>query len=318
MDIVFKIPLTLTFIVGLFFHRIKQPVIYFIGFIISVCLSLSVLYGTIFGKNELIVNKIELKFDNLPANFEGYRIVQFSDTHLGSFIHSKKLMHKVEKKINELNPSLIIFTGDLVNNFANELDGWQEIFRNINRNKTSFAILGNHDYGNYTSWPDQKAKADNFDAIIEGLQNFGFKLLRNENEVLKEGDDSIFIVGVENWGHPPFPQYADLNKALKNIPENSFEIVLTHDPAHWDSVIKDRQDIELSLSGHTHGLQWGIKKAGITFSLSYLLRKNWGGFYRFGNSQLYVNTGVGMVGIPWRINMPAEITLITLKRIKVD
>ncbi len=318
IDFVFKIPLSLSYLSGIIIYRRKKPVIYSIGLIMSICLSLSVLYGSVSGKNELTVNKLELEFNNLPEEFDGYKIVQFSDTHLGSFIHSKKLMQKVEREISKLKPSLILFTGDLVNNFASELTGWEEIFQKINVNKKSFAILGNHDYGNYTNWVNENLKALNFEYIVNAHSNFGFRLLRNEHTILKEKNDSIFIVGVENWGHPPFPQYADLNKAMSNIPENSFIILLTHDPAHWHSVVKDRKDIALSLSGHTHGLQWGIKKAGITFSLSYFVRQNWGGFYRFGNSQLYVNTGMGMVGIPWRINMPGEITLITLKRVKID
>jgi len=318
IDFIFKIPLAFSFILGLVLFRIKNTVSYFIAFIISICLGTSVLFGSLFGKNEIVINRIELEFANLPKNFDGYKIVQFSDTHLGSFMHSKKLMNKAVKSINELNPSLILFTGDLVNNFGSEVNGWSETFRKINQKQNSFAILGNHDYGNYSNWTDETAKTANFDRIVDSHKELGLTLLRNGNAVIKEGTDSIYIVGVENWGHPPFPQYADLDKAMKNVPENTFQILLTHDPAHWDSVVKERQDIELSLAGHTHGLQWGIKKAGINFSLSYFIRKNWGGLYIYGNSKLYVNTGLGMVGIPWRINMPGEITLITLKRVEIN
>lgn len=318
IDFIFKIPLAFSFILGLVLFRIKNTVSYFIAFIISICLGTSVLFGSLFGKNEIVINRIELEFANLPKNFNGYKIVQFSDTHLGSFLHSKKLMNKAVKSINELNPSLILFTGDLVNNFASEVNGWSETFQKINQKQNSFAILGNHDYGNYSNWTDETAKTANFDRIVDSHRELGLTLLRNENAVIKEGTDSIYIIGVENWGHPPFPQYADLDKAMKNVPENTFQILLTHDPAHWDSVVKERQDIELSLAGHTHGLQWGIKKAGINFSFSYFIRKNWGGLYSYGNSKLYVNTGLGMVGIPWRINMPGEITLITLKRVEIN
>ncbi|MBK6284947.1 MAG: hypothetical protein IPF54_21980 [Draconibacterium sp.] len=143
-------------------------------------------------------------------------------------------------------------------------------------------------------------------------------MLNNEHAKLNSKTDSIYIVGVENWGHPPFPQYANVEKALAGVPKNAFKILLTHDPAHWDEVIKYTGDIALTLSGHTHGLQWGIMRAGITFSLGYLARHNWGGLYKFNDSFLYVNTGLGTVGIPWRINMPAEITVFTLKRVEVD
>lgn len=318
VDFVFKIPLSLSLFFVLLFKRTRKPVVYFIGFITSICLSSSVLYGTLFGERELILNKVELKFGDLPPAFDGFKILQFSDTHLGSFVISDRIMNKAEKRIHELDPSVLMFTGDLVNNFADETDGWATIFRSINNGKKSFAILGNHDYGNYSNWKSDSAKQKNFNEIIQAHYDFDFIMLRNENYKLKWGKDSIYIIGVENWGLPPFPQYANLDAAMQGVPESSFKILLTHDPAHWASVVKERQDIDLTLSGHTHGMQWGIKKAGITFSLAYFVRKNWAGLYSFGNSKLYVNTGLGMVGVPWRINMPGELTLITLKRIKVD
>lgn len=318
-DFIFKIPLTLSFLIGLIslIKRNNHP-IYWIGLIISICLSSSILYGTFPGKRELVVNHIQLEFKDLPVEFDGYEFVQFSDIHLGSFIHSKKLMKKTLKEINKINPSLVLFTGDLINNFSEELDGWNEIFNGINKDRKSYSILGNHDYGNYTNWDTDELKKRNFKKIVESHSKFGFQLLRNENVKLFSGRDSIFIIGVENWGHPPFPQYANLEKAMSGIPETAFKILMTHDPAHWELVVKERQDVDLSLSGHTHGMQWGIKKAGITFSFSYFISRYWSGLYRFGNSQLYVNTGLGTVGIPWRINMPAELTVFKLKRIEVN
>ncbi len=318
IDFVFKIPLAFSYVIGFAFHRLKRPVINYVGFIISICLSGSILFGTLFGEKELIVNKVELGFDRLPKSFDGYKLLHFSDIHLGSFIISKKVMIKAEQKIKDINPSVLMFTGDLVNNFGFEANGWDKIFQDINGTGKSFAILGNHDYGNYVNWDSDSAKEENFEEIIEAHQRFNFIVLRNENYKLKAGVDSIYVIGVENWGHPPFPQYADLGKAMQGVPENSFKILLTHDPAYWDSVIKKRQDIDLSLAGHTHGMQWGIKKAGITFSLIYFMRENWSGLYQSGKAKLYVNTGLGMVGMPWRINMPAELTLITLKRVEVD
>ena len=318
IDFVFKFSLTLSFLAGIFIREKWKPVTYIIGFILSVGISSSVLYGAILGRKGLITNNVELDFKNLPREFNGLRIAQISDTYLGGFMGSKKLLNKVADKIELINPEYVLFTGDLVNNFSDELDGWESTFMKITNNKKCYSILGNHDYGNYSNWKDDSIKTENFSKIVAAHKTFGFKLLNNEHVKLYSGKDSIYLIGVENWGHPPFPQYANLETAVNEIPVNAFKILLTHDPAHWDEVISKRDDIDLTLSGHTHGFQWGIQKAGITFSLSYFVRKNWGGLYNANKNFLYVNTGLGTVGIPWRINMPGELTVITLKRIEID
>lgn len=318
LDFVFKISLTLSFLLGIFIREKYKNVTYIIGFVLSVGISCSVLYGTLFGRKALEVKEVALNFKNLPNEFDGLSILHISDTHLGGFMGSKRLLNKVAEEIDIINPKLILFTGDLVNNFSDELEGWETIFQRITKNRECYSILGNHDYGNYSNWESDSIKSENFNQIVEAHKIFGFELLNNAHAKLFSGKDSIFLIGVENWGHPPFPQYANLDSAITRIPENAFKILLTHDPAHWDEVIRKRDDIDLTLSGHTHGFQWGIKKAGITFSLSYFVRKNWGGLYKNNNSFLYVNTGLGTVGIPWRINMPGEITVITLKRVKID
>jgi hypothetical protein len=318
VDFVFKIPLAFSFIIGFFFNQKQKSIIYITGLVLSIGISTSVIYGFVFGTKDLIVNNVELEFPNLPGDFNGLTLMQISDTHLGSFLHSKKLMLKVQNETRKIDPDIILFTGDLVNNFSNELVGWDGVFKEITQNKECFSVLGNHDYGNYTNWNSDEEKIENYNQIVSTNDSFGFRLLNNEHAKLKIKTDSIYIVGVENWGHPPFPQYANVEKALDGVPENAFKILLTHDPAHWDEVIKYTGNIALTLSGHTHGLQWGIIRAGITFSLGYLARHNWGGLYKFNDSFLYVNTGLGTVGIPWRINMPAEITVFTLKRVEVD
>ena len=318
VDLIFKISIAFSFVLGIFFSIKHKPVVYSIGLILGIGMSSSVIYGSFFGTKELKVNKIELGFQNLPNNFNGYKILQISDIHLGNFLKSKQLMSKVKRESAKVDPDIILFTGDLVNNFSNELDGWSAIFKDITINTEGLSILGNHDYGDYTDWNSKEEKIENFNKIVSAHETFGIPLLNNKNVKIKSKTDSIYIIGVENWGHPPFPQYANLEKAVNGIPENSFKILLSHDPAHWDEIIKYREDIDLTLSGHTHGFQWGIKKAGITFSFGYLARKNWGGLYKYGKSQLFVNTGLGTVGIPWRINMPGELTLITLKRIEID
>jgi len=320
VDLFFKIPLSFFYLLSMFFYRNKnrQKIISLIGFIISVCFGFTILYGITFGKTDLQINRVELRYKNLPAGFNNYQIVHISDVHLGSFNNSQKLLKKVQRKIEEINPDLILFTGDLVNNYASELNGWKPVFDAINKGRNSFSVLGNHDYGNYSDWQNQIKKRENLLAITNAHREFGFRLLRNENILVENANDSIYIVGVENWGHPPFPQYANLQKALAGVPQNAFKILLTHDPAHWEAQVVGKEQIELTLSGHTHGFQIGILKAGIPFSFALLSRKNWGGLYNYNDIYLYVNTGLGVVGLPWRINMPPEITIITLKRIEID
>lgn len=318
-DFTTKIPLFIFFFLGLFFsNQIKKKIVNYIGIILSVCIGISMFYGIVFGRKDLITNKVELQFGNLPKGFDNYKIVHFSDVHLGNFIGSKNLMKKVQIETEKINPDLILFTGDLVNNFSNELIGWEDVFREINKNNNSYSILGNHDYGNYSRWDSEKEKDKNFKSIVNAHQLFGFQILNNDNIKIYAESDSIYLLGVENWGHPPFPQYAELDRALIGVPEESFKILMTHDPAHWETKVAGKQNIALTLSGHTHGLQFGIITAGIPFSLSYLIRKNWGGLYKENQNFLYVNTGLGTVGLPWRLNMPAELTVIELKRIEID
>lgn len=318
IDFIFKIPLSLSFLVGLFIPKAKRAITYFTGLILAIGCSTGVLYGSLFGKNELAVKHVNLEFNKLPDSFDGFIILQFSDLHLGSYMNSNGLINDAAFEIEAIHPDLILFTGDLVNNFSYEINGREKAIHKITENHICYSILGNHDYGNYFDWKNINEKLSNFNEIVASHQKLGMQILNNKHAIVKKGKDSIYIIGVENWGHPPFPQYAKLDSALLRVPDDAFKILLSHDPAHWEEVVKNRSDIDLTLSGHTHGFQWGMSYAGIRFSLAYLARKNWAGIYKFNNSQLYVNTGMGMVGIPWRINMPAEITSITLKRSKID
>jgi uncharacterized protein len=315
---IFNFPLALAGFFHVIFRRRKKPVLPYAGLLISVPLAIAMLYGTVVGVNRIKIVHHELTFSNLPAAFHNYRLAVFTDTHLGGMLNPEGMIAKAARHINEAEPDMILFAGDLVNNFAYETEGLEKVFSEITMNRESYSILGNHDYGDYSRWKSDSLKIQNFKGILNATENMGFRLLKNEHEILKRGNDSIYIAGVENWGHPPFPQYADLEGATKMIPSDAFTILLTHDPAHWESVVKERNDIDLTFAGHTHGMQWGIKLAGIPFSLAYLTRKNWGGLYQSGNSVLYVNTGLGTVGMPWRLDMPAEITLITLKRGKIN
>ncbi len=314
----FNIPLAFAALAHRIFGRKKEPVLPYAGLLIAIPLASLILYGTIAGAASFREVHHELNFSNLPPAFHNYRIALITDTHLGGLLNAEKKLKKTARYIDNAEPDLVLFAGDLVNNFAYEADGLEKLFGEITRNRDSYSILGNHDYGDYSRWNSDSAKKENFNGILRAHEKMGFRLLRNEHETLVRGGDSIFISGVENWGHPPFPQYADLEKATENIPSDAFTILLTHDPAHWESIIKEQDDIALTFSGHTHGMQWGIKLAGIPFSLAYLTRKYWGGLYRSGNTALYVNTGIGTVGMPWRLDMPAEITYITLKRSEIN
>ena len=316
IDFFTKIPVFIAGIVSIFIK--KSNILKFAALIIALGLGFVMIYGLVFGNKQIKISKVDIEYSDLPTEFNNYKIVQFSDIHLGSFQKTNSVLKKAATCIEELKPDLILFTGDLVNNFAYETEGWETVFQKITSLAKSYSILGNHDYGNYTRWGNDDVKTENLNKIISVHEKFGFKILRNENTVIKSGNDSIFLIGVENWGRAPFPQYTNWEKASEGIPENAFTVLMSHDPAHWESQIKGGKNINLTLSGHTHGLQWGIKLAGIPFSLSYLTRKNWSGVYGRENSFLNVNTGLGVVGIPWRIDMPAEISLITLKRGKVD
>jgi uncharacterized protein len=317
--IIFIVNIPLSFsLIFTYIFKFKQRsnrIIPYMGFIISNSIGLVMLYGTFFGVKEINVNHINIYFNDLPQGFHNYKIVQISDIHFGNSVYSEKIIEKTNKKIENIDFDLLLFTGDIVNNFSNELNGCVDIFRKFTTGRQCYSVLGNHDYGDYMKWDSEEKKQENFNEIVSYNKQLGFNILRNEHVVIKNKGDSIFLIGTENWGHPPFPQYADLSKAMYGIPQGAFTILMTHDPAHWESKVNGKRDINLTLSGHSHGLQWGIKPAGITFSLAYLTLCHWGGLYDNENGVLNVNTGLGTVGVPWRIDMPAEITVLTLKSV---
>ena len=287
------------------------------GLLLSFGLLLSIGYGISLGKETLQTNKVDLHLDSLPLKLDGLKLVQISDFHLGSF-HSDDFLMKTSKEINRLQPDIIVFTGDMVNNYYQEMDGFEEALQAMKAPYGKFAIFGNHDYGDYSNWKTPEAKAANHAEIIRRIRAAGFDLLRNQHAKISMRDTSFYMIGVENWGHKPFPQYAELDTAMENVPQNSFQILLTHDPAHWKYEVIRKTHIPLSLSGHTHGGQFGIKMAGITFSPMYFVQTLWAGLYHHGDQYLYVNQGYGCVGFPGRIDMNPEITLLTLHSNRVE
>ena len=272
-----------------------------------------ILYGILKAKFRFKVHHHTIKSRLLPKSFDGLTIVQLSDLHLGSFNYRYKKLESAVEKINHLKPDYIVITGDLVNNFAWELRGWDKVFNRLKSKKGKYAILGNHDYGDYSQWEIPKAKQENFEAIQQFYKTIGFKLLLNEAEVIKKNNDQIAIIGVENWGKPPFKQYGNLEKAsaqVKNIP---FKILLSHDPIHWEEEVRDKTDITLTLSGHTHGMQAAFQYKNLQWSPIKYKFKHWAGLYKHNSQYLYVNRGLGWLGFPARIGMRPEITFIEMK-----
>jgi predicted MPP superfamily phosphohydrolase len=258
------------------------------------------------------IHRIKIKFEDLPSSFEGLRIVHISDLHLGSFRSRYHILERAVKIINHLEPDFIFFTGDLVNNHAWELKGWQSILKELSAKTGKYAVLGNHDYGDYGNWKSEPRKLANFESIKYFYKKIDFKLLLNEAVIIEKEGQEIAILGVENWGNPPFKQYGDLKKAMKSIVNISFKILLSHDPSHWNEEVTEKTNIALTLSGHTHGMQAGINIKSKNWSPIQYKYKQWAGLYKRFNQYLYVTRGLGWMGFPGRLGMRPEITLIEL------
>lgn len=255
----------------------------------------------------------KISFNHLPKPFEGLRVVQISDLHIGSFNYRYKILQRAVNLINDLHPDLIFFTGDLVNNYAWELRGWENIFNQLKAKRGKYAVLGNHDYGDYSSWNREEEKLENFNKIKQFYKDVDFKLLLNESKIIEIDNERIAIAGVENWGELPFKQYGDLKMALKNIDDIPFKILLSHDPSHWSEAVINKIDIALTLSGHTHGMQVGFELKNLKWSPIKYKYKYWAGLYKEGNQFLHVNRGLGWLGFPGRLGMRPEITFLELR-----
>ncbi|WP_310993886.1 metallophosphoesterase [Aequorivita marina] len=260
------------------------------------------------------VYRVTVSHNELPESFNGLKVVQISDLHLGSFAYRYRVLERAVSLVNRLDADLIVFTGDLVNNFAWELKGWNKVLKKFSAKNGKYAILGNHDYGDYSKWDSQRLKDKNFESIKRFFEEINFELLLNESVLISKNDDAIAITGVENWGLPPFRQDGNLKKALHPIKDVPFKILLSHDPSHWDEEVLKQTNIALTLSGHTHGMQAGIRIMGKQWSPIKYKYKRWAGLYREEDQYLYVNRGLGWLGFPGRLGMRPEITLITLKQ----
>jgi len=229
------------------------------GLLVSTVFFLAILWGLIFGRFNYQLEKVSVQFDHLPSHLNGLRIVQISDLHLGSMHGKMNRVQKAVDMINSINPDLVLFTGDLVNSFTEEAQGWENLLAGINPRYGKYSILGNHDYGEYWVWNSEAEMHNNMLMLLNVHHDIGFHLLRNEWDTLRINGGMLAIAGVETWGQIPFKQYGDLNKALDNIPQGVFTILMSHDPTHWDAQVASKTDIPLTLSGHTHGAQFGIK-----------------------------------------------------------
>lgn len=270
---------------------------------------INILFGFIEGITRFEVKQVTYTSPDLPEAFDGYRILQLSDIHIGSWKHQPEAMQKLVKLVNEQQPDLIAFTGDLVNQQSHELDAFKGVLSKMQAPDGIYSVLGNHDYGTYYHWNNPHEETENMRYLMQSQSEMGWKLLNNEHVILHRQNDSIALIGVENDGEPPFPQHADLENAMKGT-ESMFSILLSHNPTHWRREVLPHSHIQLMLSGHTHAMQMEL----FGRSLSALKYPEWSGLYREGNRGLYVNVGIGYVGLPFRFGAWPEITVITLKR----
>lgn len=274
----------------------------------------AMIYGATKGRFNYDVVYQPIEFDNLPDSFNGVKIVQLSDIHVGSFFDNHKEIEKAINKVNELNPDYILFTGDMVNNYAWELDGWEEIIGKLKAKHGKFSILGNHDYADYVQWDSEADKVKNLASLKLRQAKMGFRLLLNESVKLERNGEFIELLGLENWGKGRFAKYGDLVKTMKNSVSNSFKILMSHDPSHWDEQVLEKTDINLALAGHTHGMQYGVKIGSFQFSPVQFRYPRWAGLYTENKQHLYVNRGFGYIGFAGRVGISPEITLLELRQ----
>jgi uncharacterized protein len=272
----------------------------------------SLVYG-FSNKYNYDIKRIKLAFDNLPKSFKGLKIIHISDIHSGSFTDKGAVRKGIDKILNE-KPDLILFTGDLVNDRATEMDEYMDVFNQLKAPLGVYSTLGNHDYGDYVRWETPEAKTTNLQQLKEVHKELGWRLLMNEHVVLEKENEQIAVLGIENWGAKGrFPKYGKMDKAHPGTDKYPFKILLSHDPSHWDAQVKTMYpDVDLMLSGHTHGMQFGIEIPGFKWSPVQYMYKQWAGLYEAGKQKLYVNRGFGFIGYPGRVGVLPEITLIEL------
>jgi len=273
------------------------------------------LYGMYKGRYNYKVLKYTLHFEDLPEAFDGYKLTHISDIHSGSFDNKEKINYAVDL-VNQQQGDAILFTGDLVNNKASEMYDWKDTFAKLSAKDGVFSVLGNHDYGDYVDWETEQEKKANLDELITIQKEMGFDLLLNENRYIQKNGQRLALIGVENWGKGGFKKAGDLDKASASIQSDDFKILMSHDPSHWDEkVISHKDHYHLTLSGHTHGMQFGIEIPGwIKWSPVKWRYKHWAGIYQDKGQYINVNRGFGYLAYPGRLGIWPEITVIELKK----
>jgi len=294
----------------------RNKFLQYVGFISGGLVLSTMFIGMFKWVYEFKIIREKIILPKLSSDFNGFKIVQISDIHLGSW-SSKKPLQRAVDLINELKPDLILFTGDIVNYATKEVIGFEDVLSQLRAKRGVYAVLGNHDYGNYVSWPSEDEKRKNLIQLLDFFKYIGWTLLNNENVILENESGKLALIGVENWGaNMRFPKYGDIDKAIIGTEEADVKILMTHDPSHWEKVIiPGNYDIDLSLSGHTHGFQFGIETKDIKWSPAQYMYKQWAGLYEDKNKlgkYIYVNRGLGSIGYPGRIGILPEITLIEL------
>lgn len=287
-----------------------------VGGAIAMIPSISLLYGALFNAYNYRFRRKNIAFSNLPSAFHGMKVIQISDIHSGSFTQTQPIIDVIQK-INAENADLILFTGDIVNNTADELEPYLDIFSQLKAKHGVVSVVGNHDYGDYWEWKSKDDKVANFQQLVQHHASMGWKLLLNENITLDRDGEQISIIGVENWSaNHRFRTKGDLPKAKLGTEASPFKILMSHDPSHWDAeVLQSHPDIDLTLSGHTHGFQFGIEIPGfLKWSPSQYAYKQWADLYQTGKQYLYVNRGFGFLGYPGRVGILPEISVFTLER----
>jgi uncharacterized protein len=272
----------------------------------------SLIYG-FSNKYNYKVKRVKLSFNNLPAVFRGMKVVQISDIHSGSFSDKEAVRRGVDM-INNLHADLVLFTGDLVNNEAGEMEQYMDVFNRLSAPMGVYSVFGNHDYGDYAHWPTPEAKAANLERLKKVHASLGWRLLLDEHVPLERDSQQIALIGIQNWSAlKRFPKYGNLPKAYQGTEKYPFKILMSHDPTHWDAEVRRKfPDIDLTLAGHTHGMQFGVELPGFRWSPVEYVYRQWAGLYQEGRQVLYVNRGYGFIGYPGRVGILPEITLFEM------
>lgn len=305
--------------VSLFWRAKHLSVLKYIGGVLSIVSFVAMWWGALVTRNDIEVTRQTVKFENLPKSFDDYKIVHISDIHAGTWGTDTAFLSNMVDTVNALNPDLVLFTGDIVNRNTKEIYPFVNALSRLKAKQGVYSVLGNHDYGDYMDWSSAIERERNNRELIDVQNKMGWRMLNNEHCWVRKDNDSIAIIGVENWGEPPFSVYGDLRKAYSNLNDENFKVLLTHNPEHWKREVSEISNIDLSLSGHTHGMQFVLQFGDWKWSPAEWKYKEWGGLYTKENPEgkelkLYVNIGLGEVALPFRLGATPEVTLITLKK----